>query len=462
MNYEAALHYMEGLLRHGWKLGNDRFQALCARMDRPQDRYKIVHVAGTKGKGSTTALTAAILQHAGFRVGAYFSPYVYDVRERIQIDAEPISRAEFAHWITQAQPHIEALAHTDLGQTTEFELKTLIGFLAFAAHTVEYACIEVGIGGRLDATNVVHPTVTIITNIGLDHTQILGETHALIAAEKAGILKERIPCFTATDHPEALAVIERIASERAVPLTHIRRGDALAPTSHPGLVCWNSDAEDRSKVTHTPQTGAHSGSFAVATPTRRYHIPEMAMRGLYQRVNAACAIAAAEHILEIRNIALAEEAVQHALATTALPGRLTLIRQENGPWVALDGAHNALAAQALAGPLEEICTQYDIRRLFVVIGMLEGHAPQGVVSALLPNATRVYVCQPDWKRALPAEELAQAVREVATEVVVIPEVRAAVRTALTVAGPHDLVLITGSFYTVGEVSPEWLKSVQIP
>src|SRR6185437_3598188 len=129
MDFEEALRYMEGLLRFGWKLGNDRFKALCTRLGNPQDRYRVVHIAGTKGKGSTTALAAAILRAAGYNVGAYFSPYVYDVRERVQVNGAMISREDFARLVTQVVPHIEAIARTDLGPTTEFELKTLLGFL---------------------------------------------------------------------------------------------------------------------------------------------------------------------------------------------------------------------------------------------------------------------------------------------------------------------------------------------
>lgn len=272
MNFEDALHYMESLLRFGWKLGNERFEALCARLGNPQDQYAVVHIAGTKGKGSTTALSAAILREAGYNVGAYFSPYVYDVRERVQVNGELIAREDFARLVTQAVPHIEALAKTDLGQTTEFELKTLLGFLTFAEKQVDYACIEVGLGGRLDATNVVKPTVTVITNIGLDHTNILGETHAEIAAEKAGILKTGIPCYTATDNPEALAVIERIAAEREVPLTRVRPGEVAQPDGR--NVWWEIAASHNS---------TYSAPVTIVTPTRRYENLEMRMGGLYQR-----------------------------------------------------------------------------------------------------------------------------------------------------------------------------------
>ncbi len=445
MEYEDALHYMEGLIRFGWKLGNGRFEALCARLGSPQDHYAIVHVAGTKGKGSTTALAAAVLQHAGYKVGSYFSPYVFDVRERVQVNGAMIPREDFARLVSLARPHIEALAQTELGQTTEFELKTLIGFLYFAEQKVDYACIEVGIGGRLDATNLVKPTVTVITNIGLDHTQILGDTHALIAAEKAGILKRGAPCFTAVENAEALEVIERIASERAVPLTLIRQGDADAPTRDAAQIRWSSEKGAGEAIS------PHQSKFRIATPHHLYTDLSMRMHGLYQRVNAACAVAAAEYALQANGHTLSPEAVRAALATTHLPGRMQEIGLPNGARLILDGAHNGIAAAALHGPITAFREQHRIQRLLLVIGMVGGHDPTEVLAPFATEAARIYVCQPDWKRALPAEEIAAAALRFTPNVEVIPNVAAAVQAAIAEAAPDDMILVTGSFYTVGEV-----------
>jgi dihydrofolate synthase/folylpolyglutamate synthase len=450
MNFEESLHYMEGLLRFGWKLGNERFEALCARLGNPQNGYRILHIAGTKGKGSTTALAASILRAAGYRVGGYFSPYVYDPCERVQLNGELIPRADFARLVTKIRPHIEALAQTELGQTTEFELKTALGFLYFAECGVDIACIEVGLGGRLDATNIVRPDVTVITTIGLDHTAQLGDTHALIAAEKAGIIKCGIPCFTAVEDSEAFAVIEQIAAQRQAPLIRVRRGLVSGATADPAQALWetvSSGAEHGRDPGHTEQMAP----ITVATATRCYSDLEVRMAGLYQRANAACAVAATERLLAGRGVELQGHAVRQALANTTLPGRMECVRLPGGPLVVLDGAHNEMAAQALAGAVAALRARESPGRLRLVIGMLTGHDPAGVLAAFAPQADSIIICEPIWKRSHPAEELAAIARRYFTNVEVVPSTPQAVQTAVAAAGPEDMVLVTGSFYTVGEV-----------
>jgi dihydrofolate synthase/folylpolyglutamate synthase len=452
MDFDESVRYMSGLLRFGWKLGNERFEALCDRLGNPHLQLPAIHVAGTKGKGSTTALAAAILKESGFHVGAYFSPYVFDIRERAQIDGRMISREEFARIASLIRPHMEALAQTEHGETTEFEMKTALAFRYFADNRVDWACVEVGLGGRLDATNVVRPAVTVITNIGLDHTNVLGTTHAEIAGEKAGIVKPGVVCITATDHPEALAVIRSVANERGAPLARVaREGDDAGGSDR--VIRWET-APDAGGL--DPE--GHFARVTVRTARREYPDLDVAMAGIYQRINAACAIAAVEEALGSRGLELELQHVRRALAETLLPGRMSVQRLASGVLLVLDGAHNALAADALAGTICALRRREALRDTWLVIGMLEGHDPAGVLAPLASGAT-VIACQPDWRRALPAETIAEAARPLTDRVEIVRSVPEAVESAITRAQPNDLILVTGSFYTIGETEPIQLRDL---
>ncbi len=446
MNYEEALSYMGGLIRFGWKLDNSRIEALCRSLGDPHLSCPVIHIAGTKGKGSTTAFAAAILQEQGYTVGAYFSPYVFDVRERVQLNGEPISKEDFARIVTRLEPIIEEFAETEIGQTTEFELKTALAFVYFAEQKVDFVCLEVGIGGRLDATNVVNPVVTIITNIGLDHTEILGETHALIAAEKAGIIKSGTPCFTATDNQDALEVIERIAKERSAPLTRVLRDDRQTPSPSKAIY-WKLDLE------------IFPADFAPVTiSTRRAVYRDMSVRmgGAYQRENAACAVAAVEEALAMRGERLQYEAVRRALARTSLPGRLTIYHSVSGTITVVDGAHNGLAAQKLLTAVKSLMRMHSIESLFLVIAMVGGHDPDDVISQLAPMARRCFATQVEWKRAISAETIAYTARKYCDLTTVFSNPAEAVAAAKEQADPRTLILITGSLYLAGAIKPETL------
>ncbi len=426
MDYEEALTYLEGRLRLGVKLGNERFLALLHRLGDPQEHLQVIHIAGTKGKGSTAAMAASILQAAGYQVGIYLSPYVYDVRERIQINGVMIPQADFARWVTQILPHIEALEQTEFGPTTEFELKTAVGLCYFAEQSVDYAVLEVGLGGRLDATNVVgRPLVTVITNIGLDHTELLGHTLAAIAGEKAGIVKAGVPCVTGVPQGgEAWEVIARICAERNAPLLRF-----AAPQ------------RDISGLT-------------LATQRRTLSGLTLRLRGAFQDVNAAAALAALDAITDVRGPAISDEAARHGLESAWVPGRLEQVREH--PVVVLDVAHNEIAAEALASALRE---QHgaDARRLTLIVGLSRTHDPEqflGPLAALHP--VRLLATQPEF-RPRPALDIAEAARRFGFADVEIVEgsVAAAVRLAVAEAGPDDLVCVTGSFYTVGDLPPDF-------
>jgi len=431
MEYNEALAYLEGRLRLGVKLGNERFSALLDRLGNPQEHLRVVHVAGTKGKGSTAAMAASVLQATGYKVGVYLSPYVYDVRERIQINGMMIPRAGFARWVTQIQPHVEALERTQFGPTTEFELKTAVGLCYFAEQSVEYAVLEVGLGGRLDATNVVaRPLVTIITNVGLDHTELLGHTLAAIAGEKAGIVKPGVPCVTGVPvGGEAWQVIERICAQRNAPLLPVA----------------------------APERNA--SGLSLTTTRRTLSAVTLRLRGAFQEMNAAAALTALDAITEAEGPKISDEAARRGLETAWVPGRLEQVREH--PTVVLDVAHNEIAAEALASALRD---QHgaDARRLTLVVGLSRTHDPEqflGPLVALRP--VRLLATQPAF-RPRPAPDVAEAARHYGFSNVEIVDgsVAEAVRLALAGTGPDDLICVTGSFYTVGDLPPDFWSQLK--
>jgi dihydrofolate synthase/folylpolyglutamate synthase len=426
MDFDDALTYLQGRLRLGVKLGNERFFALLHRLGNPQESLRVVHIAGTKGKGSTSAMAASVLQAAGYKVGIYLSPYVYDVRERIQINGVMISRAEFAELVTQIQPHIEALEQTELGATTEFELKTAVGLCYFAQHTVDYAVLEVGLGGRLDATNVVaRPLVTVITNIGLDHTELLGDTLGEIAGEKAGIVKPGVPCVTGVPMGgEAWQVISQICSEKNAPLLPV-----TMPQREPG-------------------------GLTLTTPRRTLHGITLRLEGAFQEINAAAALTALDAIDSADRPQITDLIARQGLEEAWVPGRLEKVRDH--PTVVLDVAHNEISALVLASALRD---QHgaEIRRLTLVVGLSRNHAPEqflGPLAALHP--ARLIATQPAF-RPRPARDVAEAAEQYGFSNVEIVDgtVADAVRAALSGSEPQDLICVTGSFYTVGELPPDF-------
>lgn len=424
MDFDEALAYLNGRLRLGVKLGNERFLALLARLGNPQARLNVVHIAGTKGKGSTTAMAANVLREAGYKVGAYLSPYVYDVRERIQINGEMIPRKDFARWVSLIAPHVAALEETEHGATTEFELKTAIGLCWLAEQQVDWAVLEVGLGGRLDATNVVPaPAVTVITNIGLDHTEILGETLGEIAGEKAGIVKPGVSCVTGVPTGgEAWMVIARVCRERNAPLLPL-----------------------------TPPVSDSAG-FTLTTPGRTLAGLRLRLGGAFQAWNAAAALSALDAINPALLPPISDDAARRGLEGAWLPGRLQAVSAR--PAVVVDVAHNAVSAEALADALRD---QFgaDRRRLTLVVGLSRHHDPAPFLAPLAAlNPVRLIATAPAF-RPRPAEEIAEAARALGMGDVetLDSSVADAARAALASMNPDDLLCVTGSFYTVGDLPP---------
>ncbi|MGQ9737615.1 MAG: bifunctional folylpolyglutamate synthase/dihydrofolate synthase [Armatimonadota bacterium] len=428
---------MQSLKRFGIKLGNERFEALLERLGNPHHQLRVIHVAGTNGKGSTSTFIATILQAAGYKVGLYLSPYVFNLRERIQVNGYPIPESDFARLVTWIKPHIEELAQTSLGQVTEFELKTAVGFSCFAEQRVDFAVVEVGLGGRLDATNVVRPLVSVITSIGWDHMDRLGDTLGKIAAEKAGIIKPYAPAVTGVTDPEPLEVIREHAKRAGVPLTEVKPERMVIPPPA-RTVHWQNEgvARMRQKV-------------SVRTTDRVYRHLSLRLLGRHQCSNAAVAIAAVEALQHAHRVDVPESAIRTGLEHATMPGRMQIVRRS--PMLLLDGAHNVDAVRCLAQAIPETLRY---RRLILVLGMTRGHDPRGVVDTLAPLASYIIFTQPNDQRRRPAVDLPEASTVPLPSYEIIPSVAEAVEHAMSIAEPDDLVVVTGSFYVVGEVPIE--------
>jgi dihydrofolate synthase/folylpolyglutamate synthase len=424
---------MQGLLRFGEKYGNQRFEELLRRLGNPHRQFPALHIAGTKGKGSTTTFAASILRSAGYRTGSYLSPFVYDLLERIQIDGKMIATKDFARWVSLIKTHIDTImTDTELGQITEFELKTAVAFCYFAEQKVDYAIVEVGIGGRLDATNVIPPpVVAVITNIGFDHVEILGDSLELIAAEKAGIIKTGTVCVTGINGGPALTRVAEICEERLVALNQVVAGRD-----------WATSPDH---------------SLSVQTNKRHLNGIHLSMRGQFQHANAALAL----HAIDDSAIpTIGDAAVRTGLETAFAPGRLEVVR-EAGPTIILDAAHNELAARVLVDSLIKDF-RADQRPLYLVVGMSHRHEPAELLKELFAKLhPKLFIATEPSFRPRPAADLVAEAQRMGIDcsemVKSVPEAaRRALRASREVQDAW--LLVTGSFYTIGDLPPAMWRS----
>ena len=401
-----------------------RMERFLALLGEPHRRFRSVHIAGTKGKGSTAAMTEAILRAAGFHTGLYTSPHLHTFRERIRLDGRLLSREELVALVERCRPAIEAVE----GVTT-FEIITALGFLYFAQKQVEWAVLEVGLGGRLDATNVIWPEITVITTLSHDHTEILGDTLALIAGAKAGIIKTGVPLVCAPQEPEAMRVIEDVCQQRQAPLVLVGRDWSWEPVA----------ADLTGQTLHV--RGRVDGSHPLIT-YRNLRIPFL---GRHQLLNATVVVALTETLRQ-RGVEISEAAIREGLARARWPGRLEILQRR--PFVVVDGAHNGDSAQKLAAALEEF---FPCRRLILIFGALRGHSVPDMLDALLPIADEVILTSSRRSRAIAVSDLLREVRAYGREAATTETVTEALERALALAGPDDLICATGSLSVASEV-----------
>jgi dihydrofolate synthase/folylpolyglutamate synthase len=409
----------------GIKLGLGRMRRLLSQMGDPQDSFASVHVAGSKGKGSTCAMLESILRHSGSRTGLYTSPHLMDFRERIRVDGVEITEREVVALAQSARRAAEEAGV--LEQMTFFEITTAMALQHFRGRGVQVAVIEVGMGGALDATNVIHPMVTVITRIEREHTHYLGGSEAGIAFEKAGIIKEGIPVITGESEGDALTVI------RAACRDH-------------GCALRVSGVDFHHSVSRSDLDGVHVRLDSIG---REVIIP---LHGTYQGGNAALACEAAM-VLRRRGPSLKEEGIALGLSRVVWPGRLQVVAQE--PLLILDVSHTAEGAAATAEDLRRLRRG----RTVLVLGILEDKDADGIAAALMPVTDAVICVAPETKRALPAARLAEACRRGGGSTSTAASVARGIEAAFAQAGKKGTVIIAGSFYTVGE-GMAWLAAKQ--
>lgn len=417
MKYEETVEFLYRLQWHGMRMDLGPVSRLLDAVGRPHEAYTVVHVGGTNGKGSTAAMLASILREAGYSVGLYTSPHLVDFTERIRINGRPIE----AHDVVALAEELRARMPGD-SDPTFFEFTTAMAFLAFAVARVDIAVVEVGMGGRLDATNVVRPVVSVVTNIDLDHQRYLGDTVAAIAEEKAGIIKRGVPLVTAAAHPEALAVLSARAAERGAPLTVVGRDVRVE--------------------------GASPADFSYRGLTDRVDGLTCPLRGRHQLTNAAAVLAAVEHA-RASGLSIPVAAVRRGFSTVRWEGRLEVIRSR--PWIVVDGAHNAAGAAALADFLAGERAAGRMGRLVVVFGILADKDLHAIVERVGALADEVVLTEPAYHRAAPVDALREAATSLAVPVRVAPSVANALEQVEARLGPDDWCVVTGSLYTVGEV-----------
>lgn len=435
ISYEEALDFIHGLNRFGTKLGLHNITKLLELLGNPHENIKIIHVAGTNGKGSTCAMIASILRSAGFKVGLYISPYLEVFNERMQVNGENISNEDLARLTEKVREKVFYMRENGLGSPTEFEVVTAIGFSYFKEQAVDFLVLEVGMGGRLDATNVVTPLVSVITPISMDHQQYLGSTLRDISREKCGIIKQGVPVVTAPQEDEAMAVIEDTCRERNCSLTKVIN----------------------SSVSRSPDTisyrfvngGIKGMTFDLYTPKTDYPGLQIGLMGRHQLDNAATAVAVVEP-LGNSGVNLSREAIYKGLKGARWPGRLEIMKEK--PTVLIDGAHNIAGIKTLKAVLEEYF--YD-RKKILVVGILEDKDYTEMLEELIPVADTVICTAPDNPRALSAARLAEAVSNIfqksQIKVYAQEKIEDALKLASSLAADEDMVVFAGSLYMIGHV-----------
>ncbi|WP_243297443.1 bifunctional folylpolyglutamate synthase/dihydrofolate synthase [Bacillus litorisediminis] len=423
MNYEEALAWIHGRLRLGVKPGLKRMEWLMEKMGHPEQRIKFVHIGGTNGKGSTVTFVRSILQSAGYEVGTFTSPYIEQFNERISINGMPISDDEMVQLTEIIIPLANELEGTELGGPTEFEVITAMCLYYFGfVRPVDIVIMEVGLGGRFDSTNIIYPLISVITNIGMDHVRILGDTISDIAYEKAGIIKNGIPVMISEDKKEAVEIIEEVAAAKKAKLykldTHF-------------VISNHESIEDGERYT-------------LETPYHIYRDLVTGLKGTYQAHNSALAVMVADYLKTYFSFFIEPEHVYEGIKNAYWPGRFETVSEQ--PTIIIDGAHNREGIEALTKTLK---LRFPKNRIKVLFAGLSDKPLQPMLSLLKEISDSLYVTSFDFPRAASAEELKAAIP--GGSGYVAEDWKAWLDGQLTQMEEQEILVVTGSLYFISEV-----------
>nr|WP_231571220.1 folylpolyglutamate synthase/dihydrofolate synthase family protein [Paenibacillus sp. VKM B-2647] len=430
-----AVDWITGLVSFGMRPGLKRMELLMEKLDHPERRLKFIHVAGTNGKGSTCAYLTSVLRRCGYDVGTFTSPYLISYADRIQYNEAPIPEETLLRLANELKPIVDEIATTELGSPTMFEVSTTLALVYFARVAFpDYVVWETGLGGRLDSTNVVTSVVSIITNIGHDHMEVLGDTLPKVAAEKAGIIKAGVPVITTIEQPECLEVVERVAAGKKASLYVL--GRQFRFTAGP------SQLDDQSLD--------FEGPFRVIPDVR------IALNGAHQLKNAAAALMTLEVLRQYYALIVEDDDLYAGFRAARWPGRLELVSQE--PRILLDGAHNPEGAETLAAALR---STYRYDKLHFMMGMLASKNHTGYLRHILPLVDTLILTEPDFHKKGDASRLAELAVELLDgmdrqpKVIVEPDWKRALSLLQQTTGQGDLAVVSGTLYLISDVR-SWL------
>ncbi|OLS41518.1 folylpolyglutamate synthase/dihydrofolate synthase family protein [Bacillus sp. MRMR6] len=427
--YNEALEWIHGRLRLGIKPGLKRMEWMMEKLGHPETKVPTVHIGGTNGKGSTVTFLRSILQAEGYRVGTFTSPYIEHFNERISINGVPIRDEEILALTNVIRPLADELELTELGGPTEFEVITAMSFYYFAhCSDVDVVLYEVGLGGRFDSTNIIQPLASIITNIGLDHTNILGNSYEEIAFEKAGIIKPSTPIFTAVKHPGALNVIEAQASDKNA--TIFRMNHEFFISGHQSLM--------------------NGELFSLSYGNQPMKGLEVGMIGEHQTENASLAVMAAQYLNQATAFKISDNAIRKGLKNAYWPARFEVLSEN--PTVIIDGAHNDEGITAL---VKEVSSRFTNKPIHIVFAALKDKKLDGMISQLDLIADKISFVSFDFPRASAAEDLLKI--SSSQNKLAVDDWKSYLQEEIALLEPNDVLIVTGSLYFISEVKPHLCK-----